>query len=291
MVSKTEIAIVAAAGAIALGVGAVIGVQAAAGYYIKDFGDVSLIVKPINAPVMLDNTIVILDAVGEYRARLPVGQHTFSFGAVPGYITPQNISLTVEVTQPGVTTIANSRTVTYTVAPPPPPLTVDFNFSPGTAQVNQPVSFTASASGGTPPYMFAWDFGDGTTGTGNQAVHSYTKTGTYTVTLTASDSQGLSSPTTHSITVQGPIITTLSLTSHPNPSLEGQTVTLSGALKRSDTGAGLPMYTVTFQAFTGIAWENIPNVQAVTDGNGNYTTGVVFVGPGTFNLKAQFAGT
>ena len=39
---------------------------------------------------------------------------------------------------------------------------------------------------------FAWDFGDGNTGTGQSPTHSYAVAGTYTVTLTVTDSGGLS---------------------------------------------------------------------------------------------------
>ena len=39
---------------------------------------------------------------------------------------------------------------------------------------------------------FAWDFGDGSAGTGQSLIHSYAAAGTYTVTLTVTDSGGLS---------------------------------------------------------------------------------------------------
>ncbi len=37
---------------------------------------------------------------------------------------------------------------------------------------------------------YAWDFGDGTTGTGETTTHIYTDPGTYTVTLTVRDAAG-----------------------------------------------------------------------------------------------------
>src|SRR5262249_55684811 len=40
---------------------------------------------------------------------------------------------------------------------------------------------------------YSWDFGDGTTGSGPKAQHSYLAKGTYRVTLTVTDSGGLSS--------------------------------------------------------------------------------------------------
>lgn len=52
------------------------------------------------------------------------------------------------------------------------------------------VTFSASATGGTPPYTFAWDFGDGGRGTGASVTHTYSSWGTYTVTVTVRDAQG-----------------------------------------------------------------------------------------------------
>lgn len=53
-----------------------------------------------------------------------------------------------------------------------------------------PVKFTASASGGTPPYTYDWQFGDNDTARGTAVLHVYQNPGTYTVTLTATDAEG-----------------------------------------------------------------------------------------------------
>ncbi|RPE78765.1 MULTISPECIES: PKD domain-containing protein [unclassified Frondihabitans] len=50
----------------------------------------------------------------------------------------------------------------------------------------------------------AWDFGDGQTGTGKTVTHAYTQAGTYSVKLTVTDNEGLSSTSTSSVTVTAP---------------------------------------------------------------------------------------
>lgn len=51
---------------------------------------------------------------------------------------------------------------------------------------------------------YAWDFGDGGTGTGAQASHTYAAAGTYTIQLTVTDNLGATGTTTRSVTVAAP---------------------------------------------------------------------------------------
>jgi len=52
------------------------------------------------------------------------------------------------------------------------------------------VSFVGKAIGGTAPFTWAWQFGDGTTSATQNASHSYGNTGTYYVNLTVTDARG-----------------------------------------------------------------------------------------------------
>jgi len=53
------------------------------------------------------------------------------------------------------------------------------------------VNATVNAIGGTPPYQFTWDFGDGTQQvTGNIVSHTYSVPGTYVLKVTALDTYG-----------------------------------------------------------------------------------------------------
>jgi len=82
--------------------------------------------------------------------------------------------------------------------------TASFTFSPTSPTVGQTVAFDASSSfdpDGTIT-TYAWDFGDGVTGSGVTTTHAYSSTGTFTVTLIVTDDAGLTGTAQATITVQ-----------------------------------------------------------------------------------------
>ena len=76
---------------------------------------------------------------------------------------------------------------------------------PHTGVVNIPIQFRGSATGGSPPYTWLWDFGDGSTSTEQNPVHTYTSPGNYTVTLTVTDSCGVTANDTTYAWVYSPL--------------------------------------------------------------------------------------
>ncbi len=72
----------------------------------------------------------------------------------------------------------------------------------------QDLAVTVDAAGSTDPdgtiESYAWNFGDGSTGTSVTASHTYTDAGTYSVTLTVTDNRGASATNTVDVTVTAP---------------------------------------------------------------------------------------
>ena len=56
--------------------------------------------------------------------------------------------------------------------------------------VNVPVVMSAEASGGSSPYTYAWNFGDGSTASGASAGHTFEATGEFIVAVTVTDQGG-----------------------------------------------------------------------------------------------------
>jgi len=68
-----------------------------------------------------------------------------------------------------------------------------FTYWPTLPLINEPATFNASLStpNGGLITSYAWDFGDGTTDTGQVTTHFFAATGNYTITLTVTDSESL----------------------------------------------------------------------------------------------------
>ena len=106
---------------------------------------------------------------------------------------------------------SNTSTDTYWHADLPlqkPPVgapTASFSASTTSGTAPLAVNFTDTSSGS--PTSWAWDFGNGVTSTAQNPSVTYARSGTYTVSLTASNAGGSSAPATQTITVSRPVIT------------------------------------------------------------------------------------
>ena len=127
------------------------------------------------------------------------------------------------------------------------PLTASAAGSPTTGNAPLNVSFTGSATGGKGPYSYSWNFGDGSaTSTAQNPSHTYTTAGTYTATLTVTDSANPVHTATSRLTVTAtPVQGTVpgppqNLTAKPG---NGQ-ITLNWQAPASNGGVNITSYKV-----------------------------------------------
>lgn len=84
----------------------------------------------------------------------------------------------------------DTQTLTVTVEEPPVPAAiVAMTATPLQTDTRTPVTFNATVSGDQ-PLVYTWDFGDGNTSTGIDAVHTYDEPGIYTAKLYISNAVG-----------------------------------------------------------------------------------------------------
>ena len=115
---------------------------------------------------------------------------------------------------------------------PVTPLNVVLTASPSNAVEDEAVTFVANATGSAVPVAsYAWNFGDGTTVTtsGNQVYHVYTEPGTFTVTVTAVTSEGVSGSSQISVVVS-PAVFSVNLTFSPSSPTSGTGVTFTATV-------------------------------------------------------------
>ena len=110
------------------------------------------------------------------------------------------VTLTVTDDDGGTDTATRSVTV---AAPNSPP---DANFTAAVNDLALAVDAAASDDPDGTISSYAWDFGDGATGSGETDTHTYGAAGTYTVRLTVTDNDGDTDTTTRSVTATAPAV-------------------------------------------------------------------------------------
>jgi PKD repeat protein len=147
-----------------------------------------------------DNTPKVVEEGTWENPPSPIATHV--------YTQPGRYIVTLNVTDTDGLWSTTSKPID--ILPPSGPTAV-FTWSPTNPYVNQTVTFDASESlpgwngtQATPIISYKWDFGDGniTTTSSSIITHSYKLSGNYTVTLTVTDSEGLTDNVTQTISVR-----------------------------------------------------------------------------------------
>jgi PKD repeat protein len=173
-----------------------------------------------------------------------------------------------------VAAVAAVAVLASTPPPPPPPgaPSVTASGSPQNGPVPLTVYFSASPSGGTPPYSYAWDFGDGVSSALENPSHTYQSAGSYTATVTVTDSAGKTAQA--SVPVGATSVT-------PPPPTQ-----LSASITPSPTSGVAPL-TVNFAS--NVSGGTAPYTYAWNFGDGGSSSSAnpthAYDTPGTYNVK------
>ncbi|WP_256290028.1 PKD domain-containing protein [Halobellus inordinatus] len=145
---------------------------------------------------------------------------------------------TVEVTaDDGQATTTESFQLTVEELPNQSP-TAAFSHSPTDPEVGEDVTFDASASedSGGSIASYEWDFGDGSTDSGESVTHTFSSPGDYDVELTVTDDDGATDTTTQTVSVAetaAPANFQISAIDVESPVTQGDTATVSATVENT----------------------------------------------------------
>jgi PKD repeat protein len=132
----------------------------------------------------------------------------------------------------------------------------------------QSLSFVPVLTGGTPPYLVHWSFGDGTTINDTQVGpenHTYSRSGLYVVQLSVQDLNGRSSNASRSIPIYDPLVIE-SVTTSPIAVTLGTPMNFS-----AQVSGGVPPYSYSWSFGDGGVGGNLSNITHAFETNGPFT--------------------
>ncbi|WP_158821663.1 PKD domain-containing protein [Granulicella sp. S156] len=183
------------------------------------------------------------------------GDGTTGTGISPSHAYTAGGTYTVSLTVTDTSNLTATASTTATIAGLSPAANAG---GPYTGGIGTIISFSGSKSNDPrgETLTYAWNFGDGTTGTGVSPTHAYTALGTYTVSLTVTDTSNLTATASTTVSIKASTININGLVSGGKSPISGATIALyaAGNVSNGSTATAVP----TFLA------------PVVTDSNGNF---------------------
>jgi PKD repeat protein len=196
----------------------------------------------------------VVDATGA-DATSQVVSYAWNFGdgstatgrtATHTYNGPGSFGVSLTITDTLGRSARTTRTVTVGQGQLP---VASFLASPSGPNVGQTVNFNASGSAAEAGHQitdYSWNFGDGSTGSGQLATHAYEQAGSYTVTLKVTDDVGRKSAVASQAVAVGTGAPTAAFTASPSSPSAGQSVTFDASTSRATAGRTITSYAWNF---------------------------------------------
>ncbi len=211
--------------------------------------------RPLRAAILVDG---VVQDYGTLSTKSPTTGTTLRYTAPPASALPtgqvaQTITVAVTPTDSGDFQNEFSRRVDIrlipqgVILPNNPNLAPAFTVTPASPQAFSLVTFDASTTTNNGAAClnactYAWNFGDGTTGSGISTSHEYRTISTFQVTLTVADIRGATATTVRAVTVSASTPPVASFVVSPTPAGVDQDVFFNAEQSR----ATLPRQIVSY---------------------------------------------
>lgn len=173
------------------------------------------------------------------------GGTVVTFGVTPvgsNYMAANTVMAELRLMPPGVVLPPATAPVSRFTVSPTPVVAGTTAYFDGTASCA-----TSSACSSTAGITaFAWNFGDGSSATGQTTTHVFPTQGTYTVTLTVTNDRGLSHTSTQTVTASIGTAPTAAFVVTPANARVGQAINFNADISKAATGRTIVQYSWNF---------------------------------------------